>query len=73
MPTAFVAQNGLEIHESTPISVSGCAKAKTLTRAQKLTRALKACNKKAKDKRATCKAKARKQYSPVKKAKKGRK
>jgi hypothetical protein len=26
MPTAFVAQNGLEIHESTKIGVSGCAK-----------------------------------------------
>jgi hypothetical protein len=72
MPTAFVAQNGLEIHESTPISISGCAKAKTLTRAQKLTRALKACNKKAKDKRATCEAKARKQYAPIKKKAKKR-
>jgi hypothetical protein len=28
MPTAFVAQNGAEIHESTPISVTGCPKAK---------------------------------------------
>ncbi len=28
MPTAFVAQNGLEIHESTPIAVIGCPKAK---------------------------------------------
>jgi hypothetical protein len=28
MPTAFVAQNGTEIHESTPIAVSGCPKAK---------------------------------------------
>jgi hypothetical protein len=27
MPTAFVAQNGAEIHESTPVSVTGCAKA----------------------------------------------
>jgi hypothetical protein len=35
MPTAFVAQNGAEIHESTPIGVTGCAKAKALTRAQK--------------------------------------
>ena len=24
MPTAFVAQNGAEIHDSTPISVTGC-------------------------------------------------
>jgi hypothetical protein len=28
MPTAFVAQNGLEIHDSTKISVSGCPKSK---------------------------------------------
>jgi hypothetical protein len=28
MPTAFVAQNGAEIHESTPIAVTGCPKAK---------------------------------------------
>jgi hypothetical protein len=28
MPTAFVAQNGAEIHESTKISVTGCPKAK---------------------------------------------
>ncbi len=28
MPTAFVAQNGAEIHETTKIGVTGCAKAK---------------------------------------------
>jgi hypothetical protein len=28
MPTVFVAQNGAEIHQSTPIAVTGCAKAK---------------------------------------------
>ncbi len=28
MPTAFVAQNGTEIHESTKIAVTGCPKAK---------------------------------------------
>ena len=70
MPTAFVAQNGIEIHESTPISISGCTKAKTLTRAQKLTAALKACKKKAKSKRVACNANARKQYGPAKKKKK---
>jgi hypothetical protein len=31
MPTEFVAQNGLEIHESTPITVSGCKPAITVT------------------------------------------
>jgi hypothetical protein len=28
MPTAFVAQNGAEIHQDTPITVTGCSKAK---------------------------------------------
>jgi hypothetical protein len=28
MPTEFVAQNGAQIHQSTPISVTGCSKAK---------------------------------------------
>ena len=43
MPTEFVGQNGLKINQSTPISVTGCAKTKALTRAQKLAMALKAC------------------------------
>jgi hypothetical protein len=30
MPTAFVAQNGLEIHESTPIAIQGCPKTLTI-------------------------------------------
>jgi hypothetical protein len=42
---------------------------KALTRAQKLAKALKACGKQAKRKRAGCKAKARKQYGPSKKKK----
>jgi hypothetical protein len=62
MPTAFVGQNGAVIHESTPISVTGCAKVKALTRGQKLTRALKACHKKAKGKRAACVKTAHKRY-----------
>jgi hypothetical protein len=32
MPTAFVAQNGEEIHESTPISVTGCAPSVNIVR-----------------------------------------
>jgi hypothetical protein len=39
MPTEFVAQNGAEIRESTPISVTGCPKPK---RASKASRARKA-------------------------------
>jgi hypothetical protein len=35
MPTAFVAQNGLEIHESTKLSVSGCAKVKKVKKSKK--------------------------------------
>jgi hypothetical protein len=34
MPTAFVAQNGAEIHESTKISVTGCAKSKKARKAK---------------------------------------
>ncbi len=44
------------------------AKAKSLSRAQKLTGALKACRKKHKRKRAACEAKARKQYGSSKNA-----
>jgi hypothetical protein len=39
MPTAFVGQNGAEIHESTKISVSGCPKAKKKTNAKKSAKA----------------------------------
>jgi len=35
MPTAFVAQDGTEIHESTPIAVSGCSKHKAKTNTKK--------------------------------------
>jgi hypothetical protein len=65
MPTAFVGQNGAEIHESTPVSITGCAKAKPVTHAQKLKKALKACKKKPEGKRAACKKQARKKYGPI--------
>ncbi len=67
MPTAFLAQNGAEIHESTPIGITGCAKAKVLTRAQKLTAALKACRKATGKKRSACERAARKKYGTTKK------
>jgi hypothetical protein len=35
MPTAFTAQNGAEIHESTKIAVTGCPKAKKATKAKR--------------------------------------
>jgi hypothetical protein len=67
MPTAFTAQNGAEIHESTPVSVTGCPKAKAPTRAQKLKKALKACQKdKQEAKRAKCEKQARKKYGSLK-------
>ncbi len=67
MPTEFVAQNGAEIHEKTPVSVTGCAKKKALTRAEKLAAAMKACKKKAKGKRAACVREARRKYGPLRK------
>jgi hypothetical protein len=67
MPTEFVAQNGDVIHESTPISVTGCAKTKALTRAQKLAVALKTCKKdRNRGKREKCERVARKRYGAVK-------
>jgi hypothetical protein len=73
MPTEFVGQNGAVIHQSTPISVSGCPPTKTAAqlRAQKLEAALKACHKKPKGaKRSGCEKAARKKYGVVKKVKK---
>jgi hypothetical protein len=65
MPTEFLAQNGLKINESTKISVSGCAKKKVLTRAQKLIAALKACQRKPKKQRAGCETTVRHRDGPV--------
>jgi hypothetical protein len=69
MPTEFTAQNGAVITQSTPISVTGCAK--PLNNKQKLAKAMKACKKKRNHaKRAGCEKSARKRF-PVKKAAKG--
>ena len=79
MPTEFVAQNGVVLHQSTKIAVTGCAKTKAktkaLTRAQKLTKALKACKKDHKKaRREQCEKAARKQDgSKANKARKTRK
>jgi hypothetical protein len=71
MPTEFIAQNGLIVHQTTPVGVTGCPKKKTLTRAQKLAIALKACHKKhGKAKRQKCERAARKKYGSVKSKKK---
>jgi hypothetical protein len=35
MPTEFVAQNGMTLHQNTPVSVTGCAKAKAAKKTKK--------------------------------------
>jgi len=64
MPTLMEAQNGIAIHQNTPISVTGCKKSSGQTRAQKLAAALRACKKKPKGKRAQCARLARKRFAP---------
>jgi hypothetical protein len=67
-PNTFIGQNGAAFSQNTPVTVTGCPKAKTLTRAQKLALALKACHKKPMGaKRKACERQARKKYGPVKK------
>jgi hypothetical protein len=71
MPADFTAQNGMQANYKTPISVTGCKKTKTLTRAQKLKAALKACHRDHnKGKRQNCERAARKKFGPVKRKKK---
>ena len=57
----------------TPPAITPVAKPNPLTRAQELTKALKACKKKPKKKRASCKAQARKKYGSKSKAANGTK
>ena len=66
MPTEITGQNGAVVKQTTKIARPGCAKAKALTRAQKLAKALKACRTKSKGKRAGCEKRARKQYASAK-------
>jgi hypothetical protein len=72
MPTSIEGQNGMKVTQDTQISVTGCTSTKTkpLTRAQKLAKALKACKKHPKKKRAVCEAQARKKYAVKAAAKK---
>jgi hypothetical protein len=61
MPTEMVAQNGMVIHQSTAISITGCSKSKAL--AKRYAAALKACRKKhSKGRRASCVKTARNAY-----------
>ena len=66
MPTTITGQNGAVINQTTKITVTGCPKTKTKTRAEKLAAALKACHKhKNKKKRAACETNAHKKYGPT--------
>jgi hypothetical protein len=69
MPTTITGQNGAVVQQNTNITVTGCAK--PASRAQLLAKALQACrkkfkSKKAKKKRAACEASARKKYGAKK-------
>jgi len=77
MPTVLTGQNGAVIKTTTNVGLTGCgavlSSKATLTRAQLLARALKACRtkyKKNKRKRKACERQARKKYGPKAKAKK---
>ena len=66
MPTTITGQNGAVINQTTKITVTGCPKTKTKTRAEKLAAALKACHKhKNKKQRAACETNAHKKYGPT--------
>jgi hypothetical protein len=67
MPTEFVAQNGALIKQNTPVTATGCAKTKALTRKQKLAKAMSACNKKPKGKRPACRRQAHRRFGAARK------
>jgi hypothetical protein len=75
MPTTLTAQNGLVLKQSTTIAVTGCAKAKGLSRSALLARALRACRHRFKaatgrHRRETCERAARGRYGAKPKRKK---
>ena len=82
IPAQLAGQNGAELNEKVPVSIQGChavkaAKAKKLTRAQKLKKALASCRKRfrhSKARRQSCERKARRAYGAhaAKKAKHGK-
>jgi hypothetical protein len=66
MPTTITGQNGAVVKQATTIAIEGCGKSdtKALTRAQKLTKALKVCKRQPRTKRAPCDRAARVKYGP---------
>jgi hypothetical protein len=67
MPTTLTGQNVAVVNQITKIGVTGCAKKKSLTRAQKLAAALKVCHKdKNHGERAGCERQAHRKYGPAK-------
>lgn len=75
MPTTITAQDGAVIEQNTKVGLTGCAgvlpsKAKKLTRAQLLAKAITSCRAKykhKKKKRLGCEKQARKKYGPTRK------
>ncbi|HWG08121.1 MAG TPA: hypothetical protein VN672_03835 [Solirubrobacteraceae bacterium] len=75
MPTTITGQNGAVIKQETKIPVTGC-KAKIISKAEKLKKALKKCRKQfahKKKKRVACEKAAKKKYGPKKAKKKSKK
>jgi hypothetical protein len=74
MPSEFIAQNGAQFKQNTAVTPTGCAKKASLSKAQKLAAALKACKKKAKakGKRVGCVRVARRQFGVIAKRARGR-
>jgi hypothetical protein len=66
--TAITGQNGARVKPTVKVAVAGCKRPKALTQAQKLAKAMKACRKKAKGRRASCERQARGKYGTPKKA-----
>ena len=76
IPTALTGQNGTSLTDAVKVTVQGCGavranRTKRLTRAQKLTLALKACHqhyRRSRAKRSACERQAQKRYSPESKS-----
>jgi hypothetical protein len=69
MPTLFKAQNGLQTTQNTKITITGCPKTATKTRAQRLTAALNICHKKHGKQRTKCETAAHRNYGTAAKTK----